>query len=346
MHFSKSLTLLAALSSSALARVESHGRRHAHHPRDVATVTLTSQLTVTVCPCESTTFSTAAIEATTSEPTTTSTTVLEYTSTSSSEYTSTSTPDSTPTTTAEPTTSVVATTSTSSIVSTTSSGASADWTSVPSDGVFSTSGFGGVSTPYNLSSNVDTYVGNVGIPYGSNIQEVSASDVSSYKYVVQFTGSNTEDWTVKIWNKIGPDGQMDGWFGKACHSFTLAAGETRYWAFDENSQGGWAAAAGATIPVNWSGQYSATWGEFDFGNQDNKYWSGYDVSAITAKASGDPVQGMRICDALNSATRCSSISSGGSTVTNAYYSDTQANGLGGNLFPGAVRLSVEIDWRG
>lgn len=110
----------------------------------------------------------------------------------------------------------------------------------------------------NSSGSGDTYVGNVGSPYGTNIQEVSASEASSYKYVVEFQGSNTEDWKVVIWNKIGPDGKMDGWYNNACHSFTIAAGATKYYAFDADSQGGWTASKGS-IPLNEYGSYASTW---------------------------------------------------------------------------------------
>lgn len=335
MQFSKSVALLAALSSSAIARSDGHAHHHIHHARDLSTVTLTTQRTVTVCPCDSSTISTASIV-----PTTTSTSVSEYTPTSTLEYTSTP----------EPTTVVTPTTSTSSVPSTSSSGAGSDWSSVPSDGVFSTSGFGDITTPYNLTAgNVINYVGNIGSPYGSNIQEVSASEASSYKYVVQFKGSNTVDWIVKIWNKIGSDAKVDGFFnGHACHSFTLAPGETRYWAFNTNTQGGWAAAEGSDLPTNsQDGAYAATWGEIDFGNEDNSGWSGYDVSAIQAQKAGKTIQGMKICNLLQSSAKCSTILPGGTVVNNnAYITGYEKDGLGGNLEAGPVRLTVEIDYKG
>lgn len=66
--------------------------------------------------------------------------------------------------------------------------------------------------------------------------------------MVRFNGpTEGEDWSVVIWNKLGPDGIQGGWYGKACRRFTLAAGQTRFIAFDEDSQGGWAAAPGTTI---------------------------------------------------------------------------------------------------
>jgi hypothetical protein len=217
-----------------------------------------------------------------------------------------------------------------------------EWTSTPSSGSYSTSGFG--SSTASSGSGV-SYAGNVGNPYGSNIIQVSSSDASQYKYVAQFQGSSTEEWTVAIFNKIGPDGQMTGWYGNACQTFTLAPGETKYVAFDDDSQGGWAAAAGTTIPTDGAGGYASTWGEFDFGSTANNDWSGFDVSAIAAQNAGLTVDGMKICDALGGT--CSSISPNAAVVDNAYTSaETDVGGIGGNISGGAVRLAVTIDYSG
>ncbi|RDH26769.1 hypothetical protein BDQ94DRAFT_186163 [Aspergillus welwitschiae] len=214
--------------------------------------------------------------------------------------------------------------STPSSLSTSSGGA---WTNTPSTGSYGSG---------------DTYIGNIGNPYGSNIIEVSASEASKYKYVMQFQGSNTEDWTVAIWNKYGPDGKMDGWYGNACKTFTLSPGATKYIAFDEDTNGGFAAAAGS-IPTDSNGGYTSTWGEFDFGSAANDNWSGFDVSAIAAQNAGLTVQGMKICDALGST--CSSITSNAGTVSNAYTTaETDVGGIGGNLAAGPVRLAVTIDY--
>lgn len=217
------------------------------------------------------------------------------------------------------------------------------WTATEAAGSYSTSGFGASTSS---SGSGDTYEGNVGNPYGSNIIEVSESSASSYEYVVQFKGDNTEDWTVVIWNKYSSDGTMDGWYGNACMNFTLSSGQTRYIAFDTDSQGGWAAAEGSTIPTDSYGAYASTWGEFDFGSTTNDGWSGFDVSAIEAQDADLTVQGMKICDALDSSI-CSSITTDAGTVDNAYTSDeSSVGGIGGNLSSGPVRLAVTIDYSG
>ncbi|KAI3116196.1 hypothetical protein CBS147333_806 [Penicillium roqueforti] len=221
-----------------------------------------------------------------------------------------------------------------------SSGSS--WTSTPSSGSYSTAGFGSSTSS---SGSGATYEGNVGNPYGSNIITVDAASASNYKYVAQFTGSNTDDWTVAIFNKYGPDGQMTGWYGNACNTFTLAAGETVYIAFDEDSNGGWVAASGSTIPTDSSGGYASTWGEFDFGSTTNSGWSGFDVSVIAAQNAGLSISGMQICDALGSV--CSSVTQDAATVNNAYTSaETDVGGIGANLASGPVRLAVTIDYSG
>lgn len=217
------------------------------------------------------------------------------------------------------------------------------WDSVPANGVFSTAGFGGVTT---ASGSGDTYVGNVGDPYGSNIIEVSASEASKYKYVIQFSGANTSPWTVAIWNKFGPDGKMTGHYGNACKTFSLSPGSKKYFAFAEDTNGGFAAAEGSTIPTSPMGAYASTWGEFDFGSTTNNAWSGFDVSAIQAQNNGMPVQGMKICSVYNDST-CSSISPNAAVVNNAYTSaETDIGGIGGNLGSGPVRLAVTIGYKG
>lgn len=318
MRLSRSLLLLAALTSTTLARHGHHAHHDNHLRRGVGTTsTITTTDTVVVCPCDSSTSTLAPLV-----PSSTPSTSVEVSPTTSSTFTT------------------LPSTSTST---TTSTAANPDWTATPSNDEYSTAGFGGVT---NSTGSGVTYKGNVGIPYGSNIIEVSASTASSYKYVVQFSGSNTEDWTIVIWNKIGPDGKMDGWYNNACHQFTLSPGATKYYAFDEDSQGGWAAASGSSIPIDNYGGYAATWGEFDFGSGHNTGWSGFDVSAIQAQNAGLEVQGMKICSVLVDGT-CSVISAGLGSVQNAYTEVlAKVDGLGGNLPVGPVRLAVEVDYKG
>lgn len=220
---------------------------------------------------------------------------------------------------------------------------SIQWTSVPQNGVFSLAGFGDRSEPHGTRVK---YHGNVGVPWGSNIITVSPSQAHNYKYVVKFRGSNTEPWTITIWNKVGPDGEMDGWYGHAAESFILAPGETRYVAFDEDSEGAWGAAPGTNgLPKDSWGGFTSTWGEFSFGDQENNGWSGWDVSAIQAQVAHQDVQGMRICEADGKG--CSVITPQAGKVIDAYTEDKKHHdGIGGAAAPGPVRLVVDVDYQG
>ncbi|KAI9038303.1 putative allergen Asp F4-like [Aspergillus affinis] len=234
------------------------------------------------------------------------------------------------------------TTATAAATTSTSTESSDSWTTHPSNNQFSTTGFGART---NSTGTGVKYTGNVGSPWGSNILEVSAASAHQYKYVVQFTHSSSSDWTVVVWNKIGPDGEMTGWYGNSAVNFTLSAGEKRYVAFDEDSQGAWGAAEGTSLPTDEYGGYSCTWGEFDFGDYKNDYWSGWDVSAIQAQNAGQTVQGMSICEYGD--TKCSSITTGAGKVVNAYESaQASIDGIGGSVGQGAVRLVTVLDYSG
>jgi len=217
-----------------------------------------------------------------------------------------------------------------------------EWTDIPADNNFATEKFGGHSKPAGTGIN---YHGNVGVPWGSNIIAVSPTEAHRYKYVAQFSGANTEPWTVIVWNKIGPDGKMDGWYGHSALTFVLAPGETKYVAFDEDSVGAWGAAPGTHgLPTdNWGG-YTSTWGEFSFGDVENNGWSGWDVSAIQAQIAKQKVQGMQICMANGKG--CSTITPDAKKVIDAYTeSKKHHDGIGGAAAPGPVRLVVKLDYK-
>jgi hypothetical protein len=217
-----------------------------------------------------------------------------------------------------------------------------EWTRIPPAGEFSFNGFGGRTVPKGTEIH---YVGNIGKPWGSNIIMVSEAEAHSYKYVAKFSGSNDEPWTVIVWNKAGPDGKLNGWYGKSALTFTLPPGETRYVAFDEDSEGAWGAAPGDHLPTDHWGGYSCTWGEFSFGDGENNGWSGWDVSAIQAQIAKQHVQGMSICQANGKG--CSVITPGAEKVVDAYTeSKKHLNGIGGAASPGPVRLDVLLDYRG
>jgi hypothetical protein len=197
----------------------------------------------------------------------------------------------------------------------------------------------GQRTPSSGSG--DTYKGNVGSPYGCNIIEISEGDLNNYQYVVQVNGCSGQPYTIVVWNTYGPDGKMDGSFGNAIHTITIGAGEVKYLAMDEDTQGGLCGAPGGSVPKNSFGQYAATWLEFGFGDCSNGNWSGFDVSVITAQNAGLPVQGMKACQKGTST--CSTVTEGASQVTNAYTKNqTDIGGIGGNIAPGPLFIEVTL----
>ncbi|RFU24192.1 hypothetical protein B7463_g12144, partial [Scytalidium lignicola] len=133
--------------------------------------------------------------------------------------------------------------------------------------------FGGQSAASGSAG--DNYVGNCGVPYGSNIIKVASRE--GYPYTNEFINTSGESMTIVVWNKIGSDGQVLSGSAlapkNAALTFALAPGQSQIVAFDENSQVGWAQ---ATDQLAASGAFATTWGEANF----NGGGSGYDVSAI------------------------------------------------------------------
>ncbi|KAI9370438.1 hypothetical protein BJX61DRAFT_91168 [Aspergillus egyptiacus] len=218
-------------------------------------------------------------------------------------------------------------------------GSCSNWHDTPGD--YTREGFGG-QTAANFLKYID-YKGNVGNPWGSNIIEVAPEKACQYKYVVRFEGPRSGTWTVVFWNKMGPDGLLTGWYGNSALKLTINPGETKYVAFDEDSQGAWGAAKGNELPTDAFGGYSCTWGEFDFGSKKNNDWSGWDVSAIQVQFANQPVQGMKICDYKNEG--CSFVTNLATKLVNAYSKfEEGVDGIGGRQVPGPVRLITHIDY--
>jgi hypothetical protein len=231
----------------------------------------------------------------------------------------------TTTTTAPPALTTSASAPASPAASSSSSSSSGGCSDSDSDG-FCTSGFGGQTTPVN-NGNVDQYKGNVGNPWGSNIQTVDGS--MNYKYMNEFQSTASADIKIVIWNKSGPDGQPNsGQFSPPALSFTLSPGSSQSVAFDENSQVAWCHDTGEKTAY---GAYDCTFGEADFGNLSNGGWSGYDVSSIQNSGGNDSPMTISCPNGETS-----------SNTGNGYISDTQAGGIGGNLAPGKVRLTTHI----
>ncbi|EGR52344.1 hypothetical protein MKX07_005701 [Trichoderma sp. CBMAI-0711] len=191
------------------------------------------------------------------------------------------------------------------------------------------------------------YKGNVGAggSYGCNIMTVDESLVDEYQYTMVFENAG-DDTTCFCWNKIGPDGGINGFFkGNQAITFDVAAGGKQVVAVDTNSQVGCACGAGGPelTPI---GQFASTWVEADFGNMSNGGWSGADASSLVAAAAGMTIPGLQVCGTGAAKGTCSTIYPGGKG-DNAFTAGTEAlDGLGLNLAPGKTSIIVTIDYQG
>lgn len=191
------------------------------------------------------------------------------------------------------------------------------------------------------------YAGNTGssTDYGCNKVLLANADLADqYDNTAKFIGAS-EDLYCLVWNKIGADGGINGFFGAEATTFTLAAGAEQYIAFDKNSQGGGACFKGASeddVEKTSYGAIAGTWAEWDFENESNDGWSGYDASAIVAQAAGLAVTGMEICASNAPDALCSTITSGGSSFVNAYRAvDADADGIGGQV-SGPMKINIDL----
>ncbi|KAH7113576.1 hypothetical protein EDB81DRAFT_824572 [Dactylonectria macrodidyma] len=191
-----------------------------------------------------------------------------------------------------------------------------------------------------------TYEGNTGTDedYGCNIIAISKSITHEYKYTATFNNAVAQDQACVCFNKIGPnktgsdDGINGSWQGNQAISFTLPASGIEVVAFDDNSQGGCVCTVGTQVATTSMGQFAGTWLEFDFGNESNNKWSGADASCLAAAANDLETPALKVCGSGI----CSTINSDGSGE-NAYVKGMEAeDGVGLNLPPGEVHLTVTV----
>lgn len=189
--------------------------------------------------------------------------------------------------------------------------------------------FGGRTEPKD-NGNYDEYIGNVGVPYGSNmIMLDSPDDIKDYKYSNTFTNPTSEKVTVIMWNKSGKDGRPQSGMGlDPLMTFSLDPNESKAVAFDENTQ----AAFSQDCPRDpMKGNLpDCTWGEVDFGDLRNGAWSGYDRSSIPNGAGNTGLLTMSSEGAKTS-----------SKEENSFTSAAQTN-AGGALAPGPAHFKTLI----
>lgn len=189
--------------------------------------------------------------------------------------------------------------------------------------------FGGRTVPKD-NGNKDEYIGNVGNPYGSNIQKATATGAKNCKYSIKFVNNGGQSKNLILWNKSGRDGRPQSGMGDAPYlHLPIAAGQSQYVCFDENSQ----VAFSEDCPRNPSqgNLPDCTWGEADFGDLRNGGWSGYDRSSIP-NTQGNTGYLTLSCP-------------GGKTSSQGHNSFTDASqeDAGGAIAPGPAAITAE--WR-
>ncbi|KAK4209691.1 allergen Asp f 4 [Rhypophila decipiens] len=185
------------------------------------------------------------------------------------------------------------------------------------------------------------YKGNTGrCGWNSNMIVIPNEIADKYDYLQTYTNVAEEEYEVRCWNKIGPDGGLTGQFSvtKDQHLvFKLAPGETKTVAFDVNTQGV-CAFAPKEIPLTPFGQFAGVWAEFDWENTSNEGWSGADCSSLVAQHYNMDVPGCSMCEGGI----CSVIHPGG-IGENAYTRGMEAlDGIGLNIKPGPATMVVLV----
>lgn len=232
----------------------------------------------------------------------------------------------------------------------TSSSAAAATATASSSSSSSYTSFADYCSTYSSTKKRATYAqitqeGNVGDPYNCNMMLITEDLASEYNNTAKFYGA-TEAMTCAYWNKMSSSGGLNGWYKSedSYQTFDLAADGVQYIAFDEGSQGG-ASCFPASSGLSWDsyGGLVGTWTEWDF-NDVSTGWSGADASSIQAEAAGTTIYGLQVCNADDTSAECSTISSGGSVVTNAFdYSLKAADGLGLNQ-EGNLKITINLGY--
>lgn len=185
------------------------------------------------------------------------------------------------------------------------------------------------------------YTGNQGsCGWGSNMMEIDAGDIDRYDYTIVFR-SPSEDMTCQCFNKMGPDGGLNGAFQNSAVKLSLPKGSVKAIAAEANTQAVCACGAGDSVPVCSSiGQWIGTWAEFDMGSDPNGGQSGADVSVLAAQdcPDGQSFPGMRI---KANGEVCSWVTKDGAEEFQAYINGNHdADGVG---CTGYTKNGLEVD---
>lgn len=216
--------------------------------------------------------------------------------------------------------------------------------SAPKDKYIPFCGKNGSKKAKRVTKEQVAYKGNTGIesgcPWNSNMIEIPNSIADMYDYVQTYTNVDKVDYEVRCFNKIGPDNGLTGMFSVNMDKqlkFTLAPGETKTLAFEDDTQGV-CAFAPKKIPLTSFGQLAGNWVEFDWVNTSNKGWSGADCSSLVAQHYDMDVPGCSVCEG----SVCSIIHPGG-IGENAYTKGMEElDGIGLNIKPGPATMVIKV----
>ena len=186
------------------------------------------------------------------------------------------------------------------------------------------------------------YKGNTGSNgYGSNMKLFDVDHFAEHDFTLTLWNAGKSS-LCKCWNKIGPDGGVNGAFGHEALSFTIGPNDKKYVAFEPNTQGACACFEGNSLPMSPYGEFASTWAEFDLENASNNHWSGGDASCLVAAKYGLTIPGLKLCHKQT----CSIIWPGGHGF-NAFISGTEyLDGLGLNIPERPVHLEATVNFRG
>ncbi|KAL8676237.1 MAG: hypothetical protein Q9224_007305, partial [Gallowayella concinna] len=187
--------------------------------------------------------------------------------------------------------------------------------------------------------NKDLYMGNVGVPFGSNMMLVDTKTAQkNYKYTITFKNSGSQEKKIIVWQNPGRDGSPLGGKGEdPIITIPLAPGVSQAVAFDEDTHG----AFSLDCERGFEGSTTCARGEYNFGDlcpsqwdnvKGSQGWSGYDRSVI-----------MGGTDAMSMS--CLSCGSGNEQMSgkgkNEFVTDAQTHG-GGAIYPGPAHLLAEF----
>lgn len=188
------------------------------------------------------------------------------------------------------------------------------------------------------------YKGNIGAG-GCNMMLASLDVVDKYDYQAIFEETQGKDQKCACWNKMNPQGELKGFFKNNPDAlyFDLPANSKQAVVFDGNSQGGCSCRVGK-MTFTTIGAFDGTWFEFDYGNANNKKWSGTDASSLIAADTGGTITAMTVeCGLRDGSYKDVSIINADGTGKNSFVKGTNAeDGHGCNIPAGPAYSKIQV----